>query len=722
MDGVSIAASIIGIGAAGSQIAIKLYTLATQISTASDRISSISNDVFSTSAVLQQLGELMTTTSMHDGTTIFSQGGLDTTRTSAAMCETIFKDIEHAAREASEQLRGRSRFTGGKIKLSRSERLKWPFLQPSIDTLRNDLREAKSTLMLMLHITLLAFSKKMAEIHQTTSKNIVEQREIIDAILVYQKQQHSSQRVEAQAQPLSSSSFGGDNLKAVISNTDGETSSRADENSTLAQCRSSDPATLLPLRLNNVLMAMPPPKTLITKTTSMKSASSRIGQSITADGDACDPQSNYEDHTVSASGQSSLRGGGVITPTESTVGKDAEGIHNLTFFLMKPIIKDLGEVIQLSWKVHNLQMQQTKIRNQVIENEKDGLPLVHEVCQGLYAHEHAALEGLISRASAGSNVSLQSLKRIYIDMKHRDILFKGVPGLEFVLERTVQQPVPQTSLSMEAQAAASAPLQPSGSAYGKKVRLEEFLNDTNIGSWADEMDDVQPAAPTRSPVKDNKPEVNELKDEKRSRSTAAARKFRERREAQHEARTAELDIWKQRAADNGWREEGHASQGNQRRMASDTVELSGSEVASVWANKMDHTLIDASSEKPPEHRKTPLSGSSATRKIDIDRYKRARNAISAPLQDLNWKTASEPQLDPRETQDTELQSKDHGALLSVGTLRRKPVKMGISWQAGLAYKTSSQALEDEPGSQDHLAGFSGLEGLETNERPGVRQP
>lgn len=105
----------------------------------------------------------MTTTSIEDGTTIFSQGGLDTTKISAAMCETIFQDVERAAREASEQVRGRRKFTGGKLKLSRSERLKWPFLQPSMDILRRDLHEAKGTLMLMLQVNLLAFSKKMAE-------------------------------------------------------------------------------------------------------------------------------------------------------------------------------------------------------------------------------------------------------------------------------------------------------------------------------------------------------------------------------------------------------------------------------------------------------------------------------------------------------------------------------------------------------------------------------
>ena len=163
MEGVGIAASIIGISAAGSQIAIKLYTLATQISTASERVSSISNDVSLTSAVLQQLGELMTTTFTQDRTSVFSEGGLDTTKKSAAMCEIIFQDVERAANEASKQLRGKGSFPGGKVRLSRSEKLKWPFLQPSMDSLRKDLQEAKGTLMLMLQVTQLAFSRKTAE-------------------------------------------------------------------------------------------------------------------------------------------------------------------------------------------------------------------------------------------------------------------------------------------------------------------------------------------------------------------------------------------------------------------------------------------------------------------------------------------------------------------------------------------------------------------------------
>ena len=161
MDGVSIAGSLISIGAAGCQIAIKLYTLATQIGTASGRISSISNDIFLTSGVLQQLGELMSQKT-NESTSIFTQSGLEITKTSAGMCENIFNDIEKALREASEQIRSRGRIVG-KIKLSRSEKAKWPFLQPSIEVLRNDLREAKGTLVLMLQVTSLAFSKKMAD-------------------------------------------------------------------------------------------------------------------------------------------------------------------------------------------------------------------------------------------------------------------------------------------------------------------------------------------------------------------------------------------------------------------------------------------------------------------------------------------------------------------------------------------------------------------------------
>ena len=166
MDGVSIAASIVGIASAGAQVSIKLVTLAKQISTASDRVSSIGYDVSLTSGVLHQLGDLMTQKTTDNGISIFSEGGLESTRLSAQVCERIFHQVETEAKKASEQLRDckQGRLTGGKIKLSRAEKAKWPFLQPSVDTLRADLREAKGTLMLILQVTSLALNKRMADL------------------------------------------------------------------------------------------------------------------------------------------------------------------------------------------------------------------------------------------------------------------------------------------------------------------------------------------------------------------------------------------------------------------------------------------------------------------------------------------------------------------------------------------------------------------------------
>ena len=149
MDGISIAASLIGIGAAGCQIAIKVYTLASQISTASERLSAISHDISLTASALQELGEFVKREEADSNTIVLSRAGLETTKASAAVCESIFKTVENAINNASEQLKTKTKI-GGKIKLSKSEKAKWPFLQPSIETLRIDLREAKTTLMIML--------------------------------------------------------------------------------------------------------------------------------------------------------------------------------------------------------------------------------------------------------------------------------------------------------------------------------------------------------------------------------------------------------------------------------------------------------------------------------------------------------------------------------------------------------------------------------------------
>ncbi|KAL8850343.1 MAG: hypothetical protein Q9221_004758 [Calogaya cf. arnoldii] len=615
------------------------------------------------------------------------------------MCETIFNDIEQAAREASEQIRGRVRFTGGKVKLSRSEKLKWPFLQPSMDTLRNDLKEAKGTLMLMLQVNLLAFIKKTAEIvadmamrrNQTTSTNIVEQREIINAILVIQQQQQGSQDLKLLR--LSPRCSSGDKPETVTSNTVDKTSSSLDAGSTFALNRFSNSTKTLPTR-PNVFIALPSPKAAITETTPKESMSSRANRSVTIGCHADERHIHREDATASSSGQSALRCDSTPTPAESNVGNGVESFGYLRSYLMKPVIQDLGDVIQLSWKIHSILMQQAEIRNQISKNEQEGLPLVNEVYQNLYAHEHAALEDTISKDGASFDVSLRSLKRIYIDLTHREILFKGIPGLEFVLERTIEQPFTQSLSLMRAQAEASAPLQPSGSAHGKKIRLGDSGDNTSKVSahgrtkWmihrllvsathtdATHVDTV--LAPARSPIKEDGLEVTDQIDEKRSRGGTAARRFRERREAkqaQQEALVAELDIWKKRAAEKGWRPEESAVQGGYRPMTLGTLEPYAA--PRVRADKVDSLSIDGGNV-------------------------------------------------PKQARDTGYQFRFHEALSSGGshrTLRRK-ANMSLPSAVGTTangHPITSQAREDEARSHDD-SGFPGFGGSETKKRRSVRQ-
>ena len=165
MDGISVTASVVSIASAGAQLSITLVTLGTQVKTASERIMSVSNDISVTSSVLHQLGDLMSQNNSRSetSTNIFSRSGLETTRASALCCKRIFEQIKNQARRASVQLRSRKRPRRDRIELTMMEKAKWPFFQPKMHSLREDLKEAKGTLMLMLQVSSLALSKRTAD-------------------------------------------------------------------------------------------------------------------------------------------------------------------------------------------------------------------------------------------------------------------------------------------------------------------------------------------------------------------------------------------------------------------------------------------------------------------------------------------------------------------------------------------------------------------------------
>lgn len=390
MDGVSVAASIVGIATAGVQVSIKLVTLATQISTASDRVSSIGNDVSLTSGVLHQLGELMTQkgTGDGDGVSILNQQGLETTRVSAAMCQRIFQDIEKEVKNASEQLRrykpGKGRMTGEKIELSPIEKAKWPFLQPRIDTLRADLRDAKSTLMLMLQVASLALSKRMADASLSTS----EHQDLIRAIVALELQRREEgTNNDKPISPLGNSSNSDHNAQTPV----------------------------LPQRRRKRTKGFNEPR---------KDSSDKKARSLYwTDGNSNVPG----DQTVNLA-QSSV---------SSDIDKKTQTNHNteLQLFLLKPIVTDFFDRIELRWSVQNTNMQPLAIHEHMAKIVEDDLPSVVEMLQQLHAYEQKIVD---SEASKDSGGSVLSLKRTKTDIQSRDMLFKEVPGLQFVIQRPVR--------------------------------------------------------------------------------------------------------------------------------------------------------------------------------------------------------------------------------------------------------------------------------------------
>ncbi|KAL9044094.1 MAG: hypothetical protein Q9214_002744 [Letrouitia sp. 1 TL-2023] len=340
-EGLSIAGSLVAVAAAGYHISVNLTTLATQIDTASERISSIAGDVSLTSSALQQLSELMNYEGTVDDMSIFNQSSLETTRISATTCQNIFKELEQAVQSASEQIRGKGKLVGEKIKLSKFEKLKWPFLQPKINIFREELQNAKGTLMLMLQVASLFFSKKMAELHHSTSATLIEQRDIVHAILTLQT----------------------------------------------AQQRERD--------------------------------------------DRVDPENLSPSNTPSLTSA-------ILTPGESEKD-ESEARPFLDLFLLKPMVKDVGEVVELSWHVRKQSIPQSNISAQLARDLGCSLP-VSEMCESLYDHEHKAINSEVEKANTSPAVLL-SLKRRYMDLRHREMVFRRVPSLRFIIRRERVSPV-----------------------------------------------------------------------------------------------------------------------------------------------------------------------------------------------------------------------------------------------------------------------------------------
>ncbi|KAI9869739.1 MAG: hypothetical protein M1830_005145 [Pleopsidium flavum] len=128
---------------------------------------------------------------------IFSDGALRITQSSARTCQGIFEEIEAELKKASRQVSGKVTVDGGMLVLSHAERMKWPFLQPGIEGLRAELEKSKGTLMLVLQVTTLGYTEALAKVNKPASMTTYEKEQLIRAIEALDKNVHRQKRLRA---------------------------------------------------------------------------------------------------------------------------------------------------------------------------------------------------------------------------------------------------------------------------------------------------------------------------------------------------------------------------------------------------------------------------------------------------------------------------------------------------------------------------------------------
>lgn len=192
MEGIGAAASILAVASAGIQISLKLIAFADQVGTAPKRILDVGTDVSVTAGTLQELGELMAKLPRKKSAELFKPDQVENIKASSTRCKAIFDELKDVLAKASQQLRNvyksnaKGHYTSPGIKLSRLERMKWPFLQPSMEPLLSALRDAKGTLTLILQVVHLRHAQK------TDNLNREEQNDLIRMIAAMRRQQLAS--------------------------------------------------------------------------------------------------------------------------------------------------------------------------------------------------------------------------------------------------------------------------------------------------------------------------------------------------------------------------------------------------------------------------------------------------------------------------------------------------------------------------------------------------
>ena len=127
-------ASIVAVVDAGLKLSTALYTFADSVYHAKKVLRNIAHDIALTSAVLDELGKLLKKDS---NARLCSNGAFTTAEKAIKECENVYAEINVVACKSMK---------------SKTERLKWPFREARMESLRSNLERLKTTLLLLLNV------------------------------------------------------------------------------------------------------------------------------------------------------------------------------------------------------------------------------------------------------------------------------------------------------------------------------------------------------------------------------------------------------------------------------------------------------------------------------------------------------------------------------------------------------------------------------------------
>lgn len=112
------------------------------------------------------------------------------------------------------------------------------------------------------------------------------------------------------------------------------------------------------------------------------------------------------------------------------------GIH---LFLLKPVVENFFDKVELTWLLQHIPMPESAIHRYLDQQTYEGYD-VFDMLHKLHPYEKNILGGVIFGIDMSTEGSLLSLKRTQTTTYHRDITFRDVPGLQFVVRREDRTP------------------------------------------------------------------------------------------------------------------------------------------------------------------------------------------------------------------------------------------------------------------------------------------